>query len=155
MKRVFLLGNLPIEMPVDRLVTFDELMPDGLEKQLLEKRNLPITAQGIVKMRPDITKNIDNAHKMLRRSSVTNVETLAAVMPELAVATIFVANFKFGNIRQTSHRHLFLPEVSFADGNMVIGNVPSKLDIEVFLNESWGEVKNLEVGFWGGAKDAH
>jgi hypothetical protein len=109
---VFLLGNLPIEMHVDRLVTMDELMPDRLEKQLLERRNLPITALGIVKMRPDLTTNDDTAKKMLKRSSVTDIRTLAAVLPDLATATILVARFKAGGRRKKWHAHIFIPEAS-------------------------------------------
>ena len=154
-KRVFLLGNLPIEMPVDRLVTWDELMPDRLEKELLDKRNLPITAQGVVKMRPDITDNNDTAKKMLRRSSVTDIRTLAAVLPDLASATILVATFKAGDGRRTEHKHLFLLEPASAEHNVVVGSIPSKLDIEEILVEGWGQVEGLEIGFWGRAEGVH
>ncbi len=148
-KRVFLLGNLPIEMPVDRLVTWGELMPDRLEKELLDKRNLPITALGIVKMRPDITDNNDTAKKMLRRSSVTDIRTLAAVLPDLASATILVATFKAGDGRRTEHKHLFLLEPASAEHDVVVGSIPSKSEIEEILVEGWGQVEGLEIGFWG------
>jgi len=154
-KRVFLLGNLPIEMPVDRLVTMDELMPDGLEKELLDKRNFPITALGIVKMRPDLTANKDTAKKMLQRSSVTDIKTLAAVMPDLSPATIFVATFKAGEPRRTEHKHLFLPEIAIAEHDGIVGGMPSKSDIEEFLVEGWGEVEDLDISFWGGASSTH
>jgi hypothetical protein len=149
-KRVFLLGNLPIETPVDRLVTLDELMPDRLEKELLDKRNLPITALGIIKMRPDITENNDTAKKMLRRSSVTDIRTLAAVLPDLASATILITTFKAGDGRRTEHKHLFLLEPACAEHDVVVGSIPSKLEIKEILVEGWGQVEDLEIGFWGG-----
>lgn len=154
-KRVFLLGNLPVEMPVDRLITMDDLMPDGLEKELLDKRNLPITELGIVKMRPDLTANKDTAKKMLHRSSVTDIRTLAAVMPDLSPATIFVATFKAGDLRRTEHKHLFLPEIAIAERDGVVGRLPSRSDIEEFLVEGWGHVDDLEISFWGGAYGGH
>jgi len=158
-KRVFLLGNLPIEMPVDRLITMDELMPDGLEKQLLEKRNLPITAQGIVKMRPDITNRQNTALQKLKRSSVTDYKTLAVVLPDLARNTIFVARFRAGGERLRQHEHLFLCEQFVTEhdqsGDAIFGTLPPYSDILALLNEGWGEVKDLEIDYWGGAEDNH
>lgn len=154
-KRVFLLGNLPVGIPVDRLITMDELMPDGLEKELLNKRNLPITALGLVKMRPDLTANQDTAKKMLQRSPVTDIKTLAAVMPHLSPATIFVATFKAGDSRRTKHEHLFLPEIAIAEHDGIVGGMPSQSDIEKFLVAGWGDVDDLEISFWGGAFGSH
>jgi hypothetical protein len=133
----------------------DELMPDGLEKELLNKRNLPITALGLVKMRPDLTANQDTAKKMLQRSPVTDIKTLAAVMPDLSRATIFVATFKAGGTRKTKHEHLFLPEVAIAQYDGIVGGMPSKSDIEKLLVAGWGHVDELEISFWGGASGAH
>ena len=133
----------------------DELMPDRLEKELLEQRNLPITAQGIVRMRPDLADNTNSAKQMLRRSSVTDIRTLAAVMPDLSPATIFVATFKAGDGRRTEHKHLFLPELASAEHNVVVGSMPAQLDIEEFLEIGWGEVEDLEISLWGGASGGH
>jgi hypothetical protein len=130
-------------------------MPDGLEKELLNKRNLPITALGLVKMRPDLTANQDTAKKMLQRSPVTNIKTLAAVMPDLSPATIFVATFKAGDTRRTKHEHLFLPEIAISEHDGIVGGMPSKSDIENFLVAGWGDVDDLEISFWGGASGVH
>jgi hypothetical protein len=154
-KRVFLLGNLPIEMPVDRLVTMGELLPDRLEKELLDKRNLPITAMGIVKMRPDLTTNVDTAKKMLKRSSLTDYETLKVVLPDLARATIIVARFKAGDRRNTDQAHLFIPETSSTERDVIVGSAPSYEDTKAFLEAGWGEVENLSIEFWGGAQGVH
>jgi hypothetical protein len=53
-KRVFLLSNLPVEMPVDHLIEFNDLMPDRLEMELIRKGDLPLTPLGLEKMRPDL-----------------------------------------------------------------------------------------------------
>ena len=53
-KAVFLLGNLPVEMPVDRLVEWNQLMPDKAERALLEKGNIALSPTGILKTRPDL-----------------------------------------------------------------------------------------------------
>jgi hypothetical protein len=39
-KRVFLLSNLPVEMPVDHLIEFNDLMPDRLEMELIKTGDL-------------------------------------------------------------------------------------------------------------------
>jgi hypothetical protein len=138
-------------------------MPDRLEKQLLEQRNLPITALGIVKMRPDLTTNDDTAKKMLKRSSVTDIRTLAAVLPDLATATIFVARFKAGGRRKKWHAHIFIPEASSVervsfDGSPVLyldGSAPPYEETKAFLESGWGEVEGLTISFWGGASGVH
>ncbi|MDC0913611.1 hypothetical protein OAQ47_06780, partial [Paracoccaceae bacterium] len=53
-KRVFLLSNLPVEMPVDHLIEFNDLMPDRLEIELIKTGDLPLTPLGLEKMRPDL-----------------------------------------------------------------------------------------------------
>ena len=53
-KRVFLLSNLPVEMPVDHLIEFNDLMPDKLEMELIKQGDIPLTALGLEKMRPDL-----------------------------------------------------------------------------------------------------
>ena len=53
-KRVFLLSNLPVEMPVDHLIEFNDLMPDRLEMELIKKGDIPLTPLGLEKMRPDL-----------------------------------------------------------------------------------------------------
>ena len=53
-KRVFLLSNLPVEMPVDHLIEFNDLMPDRLEMELIKTGDLPLTPLGLEKMRSDL-----------------------------------------------------------------------------------------------------
>lgn len=48
-KRVFLLSNLPVEMPLDHLVSVNDLMPDKLELELMRTEDLPLTALDLEK----------------------------------------------------------------------------------------------------------
>jgi hypothetical protein len=76
-------------------------------------------------------------------------------MPDLSPATIFVATFKAGDDRRREHKHLFLPELASAEHNVVVGGMPSKSDIEEFLESGWGEVEELTISFWGGTSSVH
>ena len=62
-KRVFLLSNLPVEMPVDHLIEFNDLMPDRLEMELIKTGDLPLTPLGLEKMRPDLEMSKEAAKK--------------------------------------------------------------------------------------------
>ena len=71
-KAVFLLGNLPVEMPVDRLVEWNQLMPDKAERALLEKGNIALSPTGIVRTRPDLVATEDQAKDFVKRTRVSN-----------------------------------------------------------------------------------
>ena len=47
-------SNLPVEMPLDHLIEFNDLMPDRLEMELIKKGDLPFTPLGLEKMRSDL-----------------------------------------------------------------------------------------------------
>lgn len=63
-KRVFLLSNLPVEMPVDHLIRFEDLMQDRLELELMKAGDLPLTAPGFRNMRPDLGYSKDASDKV-------------------------------------------------------------------------------------------
>lgn len=107
-KNVVLLGNLPVEMPVDQLVRFDELMPDRIEIELIRKGNVPMTPLGLLKMRPDLVSTASNAEKILQRSRVRTLSSLRA-LPRLSRSGLVVIEFKATNKGRTkTHRHLFM-----------------------------------------------
>ncbi|WP_197492317.1 DEAD/DEAH box helicase family protein [Phaeobacter gallaeciensis] len=107
-KRVFLLSNLPVEVEVDELVAFDELMPDRLEMEMMRKGNIPLTPLGLMKMRPDLASSKATAEKLLQRSCIGDVDFLRAG-PELIATGAVVLSFKAENAgRRRTHRHLFL-----------------------------------------------
>ncbi|MCL7410182.1 hypothetical protein MWN62_14170, partial [Marivivens donghaensis] len=64
-KKVFLLSNLPVEIPVDHFAKLNQLIPDQLEQQLLAFGNLPLSPLGMQKMRPDIGQSENQSAKLL------------------------------------------------------------------------------------------
>ena len=107
-KRVFLLSNLPVEIQVDQLAEFTDLMPDRLELELLKKGNVPLTPLGLRKMRPDLTLSGSLAQKLLQRSRVRDVSRLRSI-PELARSGLIVVSFEVKNKgRTTRQEHLFM-----------------------------------------------
>lgn len=107
-KNVVLLGNLPVEMPVDQFVRFDELMPDRLEIELIRKGNVPITPLGLLKMRPDLVSTASNAEKILKRSRVRTLSRLRS-LPRLSRSGLVMVEFEAKNNGRTkTHRHLFM-----------------------------------------------
>ena len=64
---VYLLSNLPVEMPVDHLIEFNDLMPDRLEVELIKKGDLPLSPLGLEKMRSDLKISKEAAKKLVQR----------------------------------------------------------------------------------------
>ena len=75
-KRVFLLSNLPIEMPVDHLIEFNDLMPDRLGMELLKTGDLPLTPLGLEKMRPNLELSREAIKKLVQRSKASDPKRL-------------------------------------------------------------------------------
>ena len=133
-KRVFLLSNLPIEIPIDIVVSFKSLMPDKLEHELLKKGNIPLTQLGLQVMRPDIALDSKAAEKLLERSkfkkpSELTLDKIGQMFPTLRRATMFIVTFSAKhNGRTREHRHLFmLPDQTLEHDNnmpMTTGLVP-------------------------------
>ena len=46
-KQVFILSNVPLEIPIDHLVKFEDLMPDRLAYEFLKTGNIPLTPLGL------------------------------------------------------------------------------------------------------------
>ena len=158
-KRVFLLSNLPVSIPVDHLVEFSELMPDRLEYELIKNGNIPLTPLGLLKMRPDITTNSSTARTKIERSRIPTAASIR-MFPSLANATIFEATFRAGDQRLTEHRHLFLVRGK-QDQGVVVGPVPDLNEIQTFLEHGdpeiegsgWGQVQDLRLDFWAAGLD--
>jgi hypothetical protein len=111
-KRVFLLSNLPGEMPVDHLIEFNDLMPDRLEMELIKIGDLPLTPLGLEKMRPDLGYAGASARKVFQsdRSKASDPKRLLTQLPDLVRTTTQIATFKAGDKRKTTHQHLYLPK---------------------------------------------
>jgi hypothetical protein len=158
-KRVFLLSNLPVEMPVDTYAQFNDLFPDKLELELIRKNNLPLTPLGLLKMRPDLSSSSPIAEKLLQRSKVRDPNRLKCI-PDLMRHTAFVLEFEAENAgRWKPHRHLFLlpnqhqerlPELP--EVNLTVGSVPIDHWVQ-FLEQ--GDQGLTEASGWGAIRNPH
>jgi len=145
-KRVFILSNVPLELPIDQLVKFSDLMPDRLEYEFLKVGNIPLTPLGLLKLRPDLTGSEDAARMMLERSAMSDVGRLKA-LPSLQRNGLIVVEFNAkNNGRRRTHRHLFMmDEKLLADEKgafipATVSNVPLD-DWTALLEKSWGAIE--------------
>ena len=150
-KQVFILSNVPLEIPIDHLVKFEDLMPDRLEYEFLKAGNIPLTPLGLLKLRPDLATNEDAARMMLKRSDISDPERLKAI-PSLQRKGLIIIEFKAKNKgRKRMHQHLFMLEETVkaieADG------VPLKLAVSKVPIEDW--ITLLEASGWGVIEDTH
>ena len=158
-KQVFLLSNLPVEIPVDRFVKFDELLLDRLEIELIKSKNIPLSPTGLLKMRPDLFDKYNAAKKALHKSHVYLGGSLKS-MPSLYKASSFTVEFKaLNNGRWNAHKHLFIADIGSTerldDANniqLVTGSVPLnkwKALLEqgdpLIEGSGWGEVRDLKI----------
>ena len=138
-KRVFLLSNLPVEMPVDHLIEFNELVPDRLEMELIRRGDLPLTPLGLEKMRPDLELSKEAIKKLVQRSKASNPKRLLTQLPDLVRTATQIATFKAGDKRQTIHQHVFLPKDYSGSPTTSIYTEWSKEEANAYLTTGWGE----------------
>ena len=138
-KRVFLLSNLPVEMPVDHLIGFSDLMPDKLEMELIKRGNVPLTRKGLLALRPDLELSDEAAKKVVQRSKASNPKSLLFTLPTLVRTSTMMATFKAGNQRKTIHSHLFLPKNYSGDPYASVFNHQTKAEVLSLLESGWGE----------------
>ncbi len=148
-KHVFLLSNLPIEMPVDHLVSFDSLLPDRLEQELLKQGDLPLTSLGMEQMRPDLGLTHDAIKSIYRRSSASTPHAMLRFVPALARASVQIATFKAGKVRKTQHQHMFLPKRYDGDPHSATYLPWTYEQVLEHLEAGWGTdaVTDLQVGY--------
>jgi hypothetical protein len=148
-KRVFLLSNLPVEMPVDHLIQFEDLIPDKLEFELMKTGDLPLTALGLRTMRPDFGYSEDAAKKQIARSKASDPKTLFKQLPTLLRTSVQIATFKAGDKRKTTHNHLFLPKGYEGDPNAATYQPWTEGEVLAHLEKGWGKgaVIGLKLGF--------
>jgi hypothetical protein len=155
-QRVFLLSNLPVEVPVDRLVTFTELMPDRLELELIRRGNVPLTPLGLLKMRPDLVGSASQAEKLLQRSNLRDPSRLRS-LPELVRAGLIIVEFEAENSGRTNtHRHLFMlpDQQGYRDEDhpeVIVSSGPVPMASWIRLLEQ-GE-DGIGGSGWGGVRD--
>ena len=148
-KRVFLLSNLPVEMPVDHLIEFGDLIPDRLEIELMKNGNVPLTAKGWANMYSNAGLSIHAITKLVQRSKAHDPKQLIAMLPSLLRTTAQLATFKAGKVRKTTHRHLFLPK-NYSGNPIASTFTPwTEKEIQEHLTTGWQDeaITDLEVKF--------
>jgi len=93
-KHVFLLANLPVEMPIDKLVEWNQLMPDAADAAFSEKGNIPLSSKGLEKMRPDLAPNSDSARKFKSRTRLSDPKSLTPYADPLQALRRIVIKFR-------------------------------------------------------------
>jgi hypothetical protein len=138
-KRVFLLSNLPVEMPIDHVIEFNDLMPDRLEMELFKTGDLPLTPLGLEKMQDNLGLSKGAAKKLFQRSKASDPKRLLTQLPTLVRTTTQIATFKAGNERKTTHQHLFLPKDYSGSPTASIYTRWTEAEVLAHLTTGWGE----------------
>lgn len=150
-KRVYLLGNLPVEIGVDKLYKFEELMPDRLEVELIRTGNIPITPLGLLKIRPDLTNNIAQARQIIHRSKITDSSAVLLSSPQLIRDTIIEVSYRAeNNGRARTHRHLFLSDGQRGVREGPVQSTAVNLPLEEWqelLSDKWGQISDFSFSF--------
>jgi len=138
---------VPLEIPIDHLVKFEDLMPDRLEYEFLKVGNIPLTPLGLLKLRPDLAGSEDAARMMLKRSAVTEIERLKAI-PSLQRNGLLVVEFKAKNNGRTrTHQHLFMMDEeakTVLEGDNSFTSAVSKVPLDdwtALLENGWGAIE--------------
>ncbi|WP_391481653.1 hypothetical protein [Nereida sp. NH-UV-3] len=137
-KRVFLLSNLPVEMPVDHLIEFNDLMPDRLEMELIRTGDLPLTPLGLEKMWDNLGLSKGAAKKLFQRSKASDPKQLLTQLPTLVRTATQIATFKAGNERKTTHRHLYLPKDYSGSPTASLYTPWTEAEVLAHLTTGWG-----------------
>jgi len=155
-KRVFLLSNLPVEMPVDHLIEFNDLMPDKLEMELIKTGDLPLTPLGLEKMRPDLGLSKEATKSLYRRSKVNEPTRILEAFPTLVRTTTQIATFKAGAKRKTTHQHLFLPKDYSGSPTTSIYTPWTEAEVLSHLTSGWdeGAITELRLEYLYGPEPA-
>lgn len=148
-KRVFLLSNLPVEMPVDHLIGFADLIPDLLEMELIKIGDIPLTALGLEKMRPDLNLSEEAIKSLFRRNKASNPKSLLSSLPALVRTTTRIATFKAGDKRKRTHEHLFLPKDYSGDPTVAFFEPHTEAEVLSMLETGWGKgnVSDLQLAY--------
>lgn len=161
-KRVYLLSNLPVEVPIDGFVQFNDLMPGKLELELMKHGNIPLTPLGILKMRPDLASGEEHAKSILKRSNLVGPKALAA-MPDLVRSGMMIIEFEAENAgRWNKHKHLFILKDQQAERleeaqsvQISSGSIPFQAWVRLLENgdpdldrsSGWGAIRNPRLVF--------
>ena len=120
-----------------------------LTRELIERGNLPISAEGIVRLRPDIAGEVDTAQKLLDDEIELRPWDVECQQPqggECLLEAHFVAMSE-----SAEQHHLFMLEGSDSDGDRIKRwskmsvSYGSLVQVTRFLTDAWGEIRELQL----------
>ena len=126
-------------------------LSNRLSRELIECGNLPISEEGLVRLRPDLAHDLENARSLLD-DEITDDQPEAAEQLDGSTEDILLAEFSTEKDGATQS-HLFLLDSSDADNtskrikrwSKTPVSYGSFVQVRKFLTEAWGEVRNLEI----------
>ena len=121
-------------------------------RELTEQGNLPISADGVVKLRPDLADSLSAAQAILSDEVVGRTSEPVLGKSNVTRNDVLEAKFAAGPTG-TVQRHLFMLEEPGKEGDgeriKMWSKMPvsygSLVQVEEFLKQAWGEVRDLEL----------
>ena len=123
-----------------------------LSQELVKLGNLPISAEGIRKLRPEIASTLEDAETVLRTEIEHGQTEGNPAEIDGRDDDFLIARFVAGS-EENTHLHLFMMEAPQSK-NQGKGlkrwskrpvSYGSFVQIQKFLKEAWGEARNLEI----------
>ncbi len=123
-----------------------------LSHELIECGNLPVSAEGIVKLRPEIASDVAEAQSMLGAEFEPGQPDDQEEESAKNTHDFLVARFAAGP-QGTEQQHLFMMEATDGDsqGDRIKRwakrpvSYGSFVQIQKHLRNAWGDVRNLEI----------
>ncbi len=123
-----------------------------LSSDLIKRGNLPISAEGIARLRPEITRDPMEAQSVLNNEVRHDQSDDFGEPVESSDDDFLVARFIAGS-EGTEHQHLFMmkaPDAGSESGGLMRWSKSpvsygSFVQIQKYLRDAWGQVRNLEI----------
>ena len=146
-KHVYILSNLPVDIPIDHLVSWDEIMPSRLDRVLEQDDGIALSPKGLYQTRPDAFET-EKAAERARSRELGRVpapyETTDRQLARVIVRFRQARDGKpFGRVRE----HLFrIPYTAQNVGEPIVAPIPLDRFKDVLENgpsgngQGWGPV---------------
>ena len=129
-----------------------QLLSDRLSRELVSRGNLPISAEGIVRLRPDIAHEFSAAELLLADEIERGPWEIESREAGDSRTDVLEAQF-FAVADGVEQCHLFVMEGPESDSNgtgirrwsKTPVSYGSFVQLHKFLSETWGEIRGLEV----------
>ena len=123
-----------------------------LSSDVIKRGNLPISAEGIARLRPEITRDPMEAQSVLNNEVRHDQSDDFGEPVESSDEDFLVARFIAGS-EGTEHQHLFMmkaPDAGSESGGLMRWSKSpvsygSFVQIQKYLRDAWGQVRNLEI----------